>query len=125
MIVLLRLPLDTVFRVGTNAQKKQQARLTRFKAYISKPQATQDLRVACLCLRMTTVVTSMVSKQKDGTGTILLALARGEPQHKAGEVVSEQLQQLCYDKDLPWTRALVNLFPKPLVHVENETLVKL
>ena len=52
----------------------------------------------------------MVSKKRDGPGKVLMALARGDVQRKAGELVSDLLRCLLEDPLLPADSTLVSLF---------------
>ena len=52
---------------------------------------------------------NMVSKKRDGPGKVLMALARGDVQRKAGELVSELLRCLLEDPLLLADSTLVSL----------------
>ena len=111
LILLLRIPLSRVLQVQTTAQlPQQQQRLTKVKEYLSSPQAQGDIRVSCVCLSLTTLATSPVSKSKKvESGQVLIALAKGSIQRRAGEQCTRQLQQLNADPELPKERACLVL----------------
>ena len=112
LILLLQLPFSRVFRVSRSIQQEQQLRLERVRAYMERREAAADLRIASLCLALTHLTTSLVSKQKKkepgGSGS-LIALAKGEVQHRAGMMATKQLQHLNHDPDLPKERACTAL----------------
>jgi hypothetical protein len=98
-----------IFEVATiKPQQEQQLRLTRVRQFFERDGTAADLRVACFCLQLTSYCTSLVAQQRrEGAGAVLVKLARGEVQQKAGQMVSQQLlPRILDDAELPASRAL-------------------
>ena len=91
-VMLLNLPLSIFSTATTKPHKEQQVRLHRIKRYLSRPHAGEDVRIAALCLRLTRFCTSLVSKKR--SGSVLVQVADGEVQRRAGEMATSLLQHL-------------------------------
>ena len=103
-----------VFNLGQTFQvtnlkprQDQQARLNKVR-FFAHPATAGGLRVACLCLQLTTYCTSLVAQQKrEGPGAALAHLAKGDVQMKAGQLATEQIPPCVADDPvLPTRRAL-------------------
>ncbi len=100
--------LGQIFQVTSlKPRLGQQARLSKVR-FFAHPGTAGGLRVACLCLQLTTYCTSLVAQQKrEGPRAVLVHLAKGDVQMKAGQMATEQiLPCIADDPELPTRRAL-------------------
>jgi hypothetical protein len=106
-VQLFNLPASIFTVSSVKPQQKQQKRLEAVKAFWNRPETPRELRVAVLCLRLTTFCMNLVSQKRAGpAGVALTALASGHIQHRAGSLCAVLLQNINRDPALPAVPAM-------------------
>jgi len=107
LIHLFNVPIKIFTVQSIRPQVKQQKRLDAVRAYWNRQETPAELRIAVLCLRLTSISLNIVSRQREkGPGAVLAALAKGEVQQQSGLLCASLLQNILRDPELPQERAL-------------------
>ena len=109
---LLGVPAD-IFRLRfVRPCEEGGGRLAKYTTWHCSPEAGSSLRIAALCLRLTTHALNITAQKHDGDHArepTLLRLARGEVQTKAAQDLSDMLPRLSDDPELDIARSVLCL----------------
>ena len=97
------LPPRYILKTGsTHPRAQNQTRIAKGCAFLEAPDARLQLSIACLCLRLTTVATSMTAKKNAGMPTtpLLVQLARGDVTRQTSAELHIILENISQDPAL-------------------------
>ena len=116
LLQCLNLPAEFLKISKGTPTEENSRRIQRFLAYLSSGGTPSELRVACLCLRLTDTCLNVSATQPDewslAQGAVtptLVRLGRGDVQRKVSEALGDMLRSLQQDPDLDIVRAVHGL----------------